>query len=47
MLLGLPEPEPGAGAGDLPADVVRPFPEDLGGGDWGRFLEDQRHNHEL
>lgn len=44
VLLGLPEPEPGAGAGDLPADAARPLPEDLGGGDWGRFLEVQRHN---
>lgn len=44
VLLGLPEP--GARAGDLPADAARPFPEDLGGGDWGRFLEEQKHNHE-
>lgn len=36
VLLGLPEP--GAGAGDFPADAVRPFPVDLGGGDKGRFL---------
>lgn len=31
VLLGLPEP--GAGAGDLPADAASPLPEDLGGGD--------------
>lgn len=48
VLLGLPEPEleaepepdPAPGAGGLPADTAAgPFPEDLGGGDRGRFLE--------
>lgn len=47
VLLGLAEPEPEAelepdpapGAGGLPADMAAgPFPEDLGGGDRGRFL---------
>lgn len=47
VLLGLPEPGPVAGALDLPADAVRPFPEDLGGGDCGRFLDEQRQpSHE-
>lgn len=42
VLLGLLEPEPVAevepGAGGLPNKGTGPFPEDLGGGDRGRFL---------
>lgn len=42
VLLGLPEPEPAAkaepAAGGFPEGVTRPFPDDLGGGDRGRFL---------
>lgn len=47
VLLGLaepepeagPEPDPGPGAGGLPPDAAAgPLPEDLGGGDKGRFL---------
>lgn len=42
MLLGLLEPEPVAevepGAAGLPNKGTGPFPDDLGGGDRGRFL---------
>lgn len=42
VLLGLLEPEPTAevepGAGGLPDGAAGPFPDDLGGGDRGRFL---------
>ena len=54
VLLGLPEPEPepepgpepeegpGPGAACLPDGVDGPFPEDLVGGDSGRFLLQER-----
>lgn len=48
MLLGLPEPNPELepeqaaeaepGVAILPCGVARVFPDDLGGGDRGRFL---------
>lgn len=42
VLLGLPEPElatgGGPGAAGFPGGAAGPFPEDLGGGDRGRFL---------
>lgn len=42
MLLGFPDPEleaeAGPGAAGLPADTAVPFPEDLDGGERGRFL---------
>lgn len=43
VLLGLLEPEPApeaeAGTAGLPEGAIGPFPEDLGGGDRGRFLK--------
>jgi len=42
VLLGLPEPdaelEPAAGGGGLLDGAAGPFPDDLAGGDRGRFL---------
>lgn len=42
VLLGLlepaPAPEPEPGSGGLPDGAAAPFPDDLGGGDMGRFL---------
>lgn len=52
VLLGLPDPEleadPAPGAGGLPADTAAgPFPEDLGGGDTGRFLERENRRNRV
>ncbi len=56
VLLGLPdaeleaepEPDPAPGAGGLPADTAAgPFPEDLGGGDKGRFLKRENIRNRL
>lgn len=38
VLLGLFEPAPNPGTGGLPVGAAAPLPDDLGGGDRGRFL---------
>lgn len=40
VLLGFVEPEPGTGG--LPEGAAGPFPDDLGGGDRGRFLSKKK-----
>lgn len=46
VLLGLleptPAPEPEPGSGGLPDGAAAPFPDDLGGGDMGRFLSTEK-----
>lgn len=48
MLLGLLEPEPVAeaepGTAGLPNGAAGPFPDNLGGGDRGRFLRERKRS---
>lgn len=51
VLLGFPEPEPAADAepdgGGLPGGISGPFPDDLEGGDRGRFLRKENGRVEV